>query len=124
MSGKSEKPDPTGYNYGSISSLFLMADRSISPVPTNTEFSDLTIMSGKSGNPIGYNYRAISSLLLTVDRSEFPRRDKEPDSAPTCTAGRIDPKEMAQTGSKAIDLHQKTSTRKKEPATSRNRQKK
>lgn len=42
----------------------------------------------------GYNYAAISSLVLTADRSALPRRDKEPDGAPTSLAGRIDPREM------------------------------
>ena len=42
----------------------------------------------------GYNYSAISSLVLTADRSALPRRDKEPDGAPTSLAGRIDPREM------------------------------
>ncbi|KAI0258389.1 Sec63-domain-containing protein [Gloeopeniophorella convolvens] len=42
----------------------------------------------------GYNYGAISSLVLTADRSVLPRRDKEPDGAPTTLAGRIDPREM------------------------------
>ena len=42
----------------------------------------------------GYNYAAISSLVLTADRSALPRRDKEPDGAPTSLVGRIDPKEM------------------------------
>ncbi|KAF9267488.1 Sec63-domain-containing protein [Marasmius fiardii PR-910] len=41
-----------------------------------------------------YNYGAISSLVLTADRSALPRRDKEPDGAPTSLAGRIDPKDM------------------------------
>ncbi|KAG6820013.1 hypothetical protein H0H93_006477 [Arthromyces matolae] len=49
-----------------------------------------------SGKPdlSGYNYGAISSLVLTADRSVLPRRDKEPDGAPTSLAGRIDPREM------------------------------
>ena len=54
-------------------------------------------MSGRPpGKPdlSGYNYGAISSLVLTADRSALPRRDKEPDGAPTSLAGRIDPKEM------------------------------
>ena len=53
-------------------------------------------MSGKTGKPdySGYNYGAISSLVLTTDRSVLPRRDKEPDGAPTSLAGRIDPREM------------------------------
>ncbi|KZT07923.1 putative RNA helicase [Laetiporus sulphureus 93-53] len=42
----------------------------------------------------GYNYAAISSLVLTADRSALPRRDKEPDGAPTSLAGRINPHEM------------------------------
>ena len=42
----------------------------------------------------GYNDAAISSLVLTADRSAVPRRDKEPDGAPTSLAGRIDPREM------------------------------
>ncbi|KAF9066554.1 Sec63 Brl domain-containing protein [Rhodocollybia butyracea] len=41
-----------------------------------------------------YNYGAISSLVLTADRSALPRRDKEPDGAPTSLAGRIDVKDM------------------------------
>ena len=55
------------------------------------------IMSGRPpGKPdlSGYNYGAISSLVLTADRSALPRRDKEPDGAPTSLAGRIDPREM------------------------------
>ena len=54
-------------------------------------------MSGRpTGKPdlSGYNYGAISSLVLTADRSALPRRDKEPDGAPTSLSGRIDPKEM------------------------------
>src|SRR5580658_10174693 len=49
-----------------------------------------------SGKPdlSGYNYSAISSLVLSADRSNLPRRDKEPDGAPTSLAGRIDPREM------------------------------
>ncbi len=42
----------------------------------------------------GYNYAAISSLVLSADRSVLPRRDKEPDGAPTSLVGRIDPREM------------------------------
>src|ERR1700722_20678002 len=42
----------------------------------------------------GYNYGAISSLVLMADKSALPRRDKEPDGAPTSLAGRIDPREM------------------------------
>ena len=41
-----------------------------------------------------YNYGNISSLVLMADKSVLPRRDKEPDGAPTSLAGRIDPKEM------------------------------
>ncbi|KAJ3845800.1 hypothetical protein EV368DRAFT_70427, partial [Lentinula lateritia] len=41
-----------------------------------------------------YNYGAISSLVLTADRSALPRRDKEPDGAPTSLAGRIDVRDM------------------------------
>ena len=54
-------------------------------------------MSGRPpGKPdlSGYNYGAISSLVLTADRSTLPRRDKEPDGAPTTLSGRIDPREM------------------------------
>ena len=42
-------------------------------------------MSGRAGKPdfSGYNYGAISSLILTTDCSALPRRDKEPDGAPT-----------------------------------------
>jgi hypothetical protein len=31
----------------------------------------------------GYNYGSISSLILTADKSESPRRDMEPDEAPS-----------------------------------------
>jgi len=57
---------------------------------------DHSYMSGRQGKPdlSGYNYGAISSLVLTADRSALPRRDKEPDGAPTSLAGRIDPREM------------------------------
>ncbi|KZS98066.1 Sec63-domain-containing protein [Sistotremastrum niveocremeum HHB9708] len=50
-------------------------------------------MSGKR-DLSGYNYGAISSLVLTADRSALPRRDREPDGAPTSLVGRIDPKQM------------------------------
>ena len=53
-------------------------------------------MSGRAGKAdlSGYNYGAISSLVLNPDRSAIPRRDKEPDGAPTSLAGRINPGEM------------------------------
>ncbi|KAG7088489.1 hypothetical protein E1B28_012477 [Marasmius oreades] len=51
-------------------------------------------MSGQRPDLSQYNYGAISSLVLTADRSALPRRDKEPDGAPTSLAGRIDPKDM------------------------------
>ncbi|KIJ63099.1 hypothetical protein HYDPIDRAFT_29788 [Hydnomerulius pinastri MD-312] len=54
-------------------------------------------MSGRPGGKPDlsqYNYGAISSLVLTADRSALPRRDREPDGAPTSLAGRIDVKEM------------------------------
>ena len=52
-------------------------------------------MSGRSKPDLsGYNYSAISSLVLTADRSALPRRDREPDGAPTTLSGKIDPKEM------------------------------
>ena len=72
-------------------------------------------MSGKPGKPdlTGYNYGAISSLVLTADRSALPRRDKEPDGAPTSLAGRIDPREM---GSRAIRQAPKDLDKKKKKA--------
>ena len=53
-------------------------------------------MSGRAGKAdlSGYNYGAISSLVLNPDRSAIPRRDKEPDGAPTSLAGRINAGEM------------------------------
>jgi pre-mRNA-splicing helicase BRR2 len=54
-------------------------------------------MSGRPGGKpdlSGYNYGAISSLVLTADRSALPRRDREPDGAPTSLAGRIDYHDM------------------------------
>ncbi|KIY72493.1 putative RNA helicase [Cylindrobasidium torrendii FP15055 ss-10] len=53
-------------------------------------------MSGQKRDLSQYNYGNISSLVLTADRSALPRRDKEPDGAPTSLAGRIDPKEMGK----------------------------
>ena len=69
-------------------------------------------MSGRpSGKPdlSGYNYGAISSLVLTADRSALPRRDKEPDGAPTSLSGRIDPREMGSRVQRAVpkDLDKK-----------------
>src|SRR5712691_4262292 len=69
-------------------------------------------MSGRPpGKPdlSGYNYGAISSLVLTADRSALPRRDKEPDGAPTSLAGRIDPREMGSRVQRAVpkDLDKK-----------------
>ncbi|KAG6914415.1 hypothetical protein DXG01_000484, partial [Tephrocybe rancida] len=64
----------------------------------------------------GYNYGAISSLVLTADRSALPRRDKEPDGAPTSLAGRIDPREM---GSRVIRQAPKDLDKKKKKATDR-----
>ncbi|KAJ3992635.1 putative RNA helicase [Lentinula boryana] len=62
-----------------------------------------------------YNYGAISSLVLTADRSVLPRRDREPDGAPTSLAGRIDVREM---GSRVIrekpDSEMKKKKKKKE----------
>ncbi|CCL98051.1 uncharacterized protein FIBRA_00045 [Fibroporia radiculosa] len=66
------------------------------------------IMSGKR-DLSGYNYAAISSLVLTADRSTLPRRDKEPDGAPTSLAGRIDPRDMGSRIQREApkDLHKK-----------------
>ncbi|KXN91384.1 hypothetical protein AN958_00907 [Leucoagaricus sp. SymC.cos] len=69
-------------------------------------------MSGRpAGKPdlSGYNYGAISSLVLTADRSVLPRRDKEPDGAPSSLVGRIDPKEMGSRVERAVpkDLEKK-----------------
>ena len=75
-------------------------------------------MAGQSGRPdlSGYNYGAISSLVLTADRSALPRRDKEPDGAPTSLAGRIDPREM---GSRVIRQAPKDVEKKKKKASDR-----
>ncbi|KAH6906126.1 Sec63 Brl domain-containing protein [Coprinopsis sp. MPI-PUGE-AT-0042] len=71
-------------------------------------------MSGRKGPDLsGYNYGAISSLVLTADRSALPRRDKEPDGAPTSLAGRIDPKEM---GSRVVREAPKDLDKKKKKA--------
>ena len=69
----------------------------------------------KPGKPdlSGYNYSALSSLVLTADRSALPRRDKEPDGAPTSLAGKIDPKEM---GSRALRTAPKDLEKKKKKA--------
>ena len=73
---------------------------------------------GYSGRPdlSGYNHGAISSLVLTADRSALPRRDKEPDGAPTSLAGRIDPREM---GSRVIRQAPKDVDKKKKKASDR-----
>ncbi|KAF8156619.1 Sec63 Brl domain-containing protein [Crassisporium funariophilum] len=72
-------------------------------------------MSGKAGRQdlSQYNYAAISSLVLSADRSALPRRDKEPDGAPTSLAGRIDPREM---GSRVIRQAPKDVDKKKKKA--------
>lgn len=72
-------------------------------------------MAGKPGkiDYSGYNYSAISSLVLTADRSALPRRDKEPDGAPTTLAGRIDPREM---GSRVLRQAPKDLDKKKKKA--------
>ena len=69
----------------------------------------------KPGKPdlSGYNYSALSSLVLTADRSTLPRRDKEPDGAPTSLAGKIDAKEM---GSRAMRSTPKDLEKKKKKA--------
>ncbi|KAF8629449.1 hypothetical protein AX15_003443 [Amanita polypyramis BW_CC] len=69
----------------------------------------------KPGKPdlSGYNYSALSSLVLTADRSALPRRDKEPDGAPTSLAGKIDPSEM---GSRAMRTMPKGLEKKKKRA--------
>ena len=61
----------------------------------------------------GYNYGAISSLVLTADRSVLPRRDKEPDGAPTSLVGRIDPNQM---GSRVLRAQPKDMDKKKKKA--------
>lgn len=81
----------------------------------SASLKNTTTMSGRPGKPdlSGYNYGAISSLVLTADRSALPRRDKEPDGAPTTLAGRIDPKEM---GSRAFRQAPKDLDKKKKKA--------
>jgi pre-mRNA-splicing helicase BRR2 len=81
------------------------------------------IMSGRPpGKPdlSGYNYGAISSLVLTADRSALPRRDKEPDGAPTTLAGRIDPREMGsrvqRAAPKDLDKKKKKAADKQDPS--------
>ena len=80
-------------------------------------------MSGRPpGKPdlSGYNYGAISSLVLTADRSTLPRRDKEPDGAPTTLAGRIDPREMGsrvqRAAPKDLDKKKKKAADKQDPS--------
>ena len=87
-------------------------------VTSNPVYFTTTTMAGHSGRPdlSGYNYGAISSLVLTADRSALPRRDKEPDGAPTSLAGRIDPREM---GSRVIRQAPKDVDKKKKKASDR-----
>lgn len=75
-------------------------------------------MSGRGGKPdlSGYNYGAISSLVLTADRSAIPRRDQEPDGAPTSLAGRIKAGDM---GSRVQKQAPKDLTKKKKQAADR-----
>ena len=80
-------------------------------------------MSGRPpGKPdlSGYNYGAISSLVLTADRSALPRRDKEPDGAPTTLAGRIDPREMGsrvqRAAPKDLDKKKRKAADKQDPS--------
>ncbi|KAJ7046921.1 putative RNA helicase [Mycena alexandri] len=64
---------------------------------------------GKKPDLSGYNYGAISSLVLSADRSALPRRDKEPDGAPTSLAGLINQSEMGSRAhrEKPIDIEKK-----------------
>jgi pre-mRNA-splicing helicase BRR2 len=80
--------------------------------------STTTTMAGH-GKPdlSGYNYGAISSLVLTADRSALPRRDKEPDGAPTSLAGRIDVREM---GSRVVRQAPKDLEKKKKKVSDKN----
>ncbi|KAK0192909.1 putative RNA helicase [Armillaria mellea] len=71
---------------------------------------------GKKQDLSQYNYGAISSLVLTADRSALPRRDREPDGAPTSLAGRIDPREM---GSRVVRETPKDVDKKKKKAADR-----
>ncbi|KAF7305029.1 putative ATP dependent RNA helicase [Mycena kentingensis (nom. inval.)] len=73
-------------------------------------------MSGQKPDLSGYNYGAISSLVLTADRSALPRRDREPDGAPTSLVGRINPRDM---GSHALRETPKDLEKKKKKATDR-----
>lgn len=66
-----------------------------SPVsPSSSFFTSLSFLMSKKPDLSGYNYGAIASLVLTADRTDLPRRDKEPDGAPTTLSGRINPREM------------------------------
>ncbi|KIY53142.1 putative RNA helicase [Fistulina hepatica ATCC 64428] len=69
--------------------------------------------SGEKRDLSGYNYGAISSLVLTADRSALPRRDREPDGAPTSLVGKIDPKDM---GSRVVREAPKDVEKKKKKA--------
>ena len=62
---------------------------------------------------VGLQLCTLSSLVLTADRSTLPRRDKEPDGAPTSLAGKIDVKEM---GSRAMRTTPKDLEKKKKKA--------
>ncbi|KAE9386751.1 Sec63-domain-containing protein [Gymnopus androsaceus JB14] len=78
-------------------------------------------MSGKPKQDLSqYNYGAISSLVLTADRSALPRRDREPDGAPTSLAGRIDPREMGsrveRQAPKDMEKKKKKASDKQEPS--------
>ncbi|KAJ7709781.1 Sec63 Brl domain-containing protein [Mycena rosella] len=100
-----------------------MADRPLDSIEANksgpTESPNFCILHttmaapGKKPDLSGYNYGAISSLVLTADRSALPRRDKEPDGAPTSLAGRIDPREM---GSRVVREAPKDLDKKKKKA--------
>lgn len=76
-------------------------------------------MTEKQGKWAAYNYSAISSLVLSADRSALPRRDKEPDGAPTSLAGRINPREM---GSRVVREAPKDLDKKKKKAAEKQEQ--
>ncbi|KAF5370279.1 hypothetical protein D9758_006929 [Tetrapyrgos nigripes] len=77
-------------------------------------------MSGKKQDLSQYNYSAISSLVLSADRTALPRRDKEPDGAPTSLVGRIDPREMGsrvqRQAPKDMDKKKKKAADRQEPS--------
>jgi pre-mRNA-splicing helicase BRR2 len=76
MSAKSGKPDLTGYNYGAISSLVLMADRSVLPRRDKEPDGVPTSLAGRI-DPKEMDSRAIRQAPKDLNKKKEKASDKQ-----------------------------------------------